>query len=548
MARPSQEAIDTFVGITGATDSVAVRKLEEHNGDLNAAVNAYFNEGDRPIAHAPSYPAHQNDFMNIDDPIDVEPTVPSFPLLASADRDLNPFALLNSRFSERDLDSEGASELSSREPRVSHPKDISVIPIEVKDGNYQPGSSGRGHRSEDASRHSAPAYGPEVCGDVVMVDEDEDLPSAPVDRSSHDSAHMYSERDPGAAVIPSVNVTGYNHDIEEEMIQAAIEASKREVEESTRRQFDVPDGSNSSKVEKKFPTPEEDELEHAVSLSIKTAEEERALRELGLQIGEQSSSSPSKKVEDVGRVTTANVRQGFVTSNTGTTGKTVIEGDDPSDQEEAEDVEEKPLVRQRSRSIASGTVDAQVVNSPASSPQRQENGNHQPNGDAFPSDEWGGISSVEHDEAVMLEAAMFGGIPEGSSYNFAYPHVLQSDSDRNSTFYPRVPRPPSPTLTAQRLLREQQDDEYLAALQADREKELKATQEEAAAREAALEREKRQEEEARRKLFEEEEFERKLAAKQASLPQEPSSDDQNALTLLIRMPDGSRCGRPLFEV
>jgi leucyl aminopeptidase (aminopeptidase T) len=56
-----------------------------------------------------------------------------------------------------------------------------------------------------------------------------------------------------------------------------------------------------------------------------------------------------------------------------------------------------------------------------------------------------------------------------------------------------------------------QDDEYLAALQADREKELKTVQEaelrraeEAAAREAALERQKKEEEEKLKKQREEE--------------------------------------------
>lgn len=60
-------------------------------------------------------------------------------------------------------------------------------------------------------------------------------------------------------------------------------------------------------------------------------------------------------------------------------------------------------------------------------------------------------------------------------------------------------------------IRQIQDDEYLAALQADREKELRAVQEaelrrqeEAAAREAALERQKRDEEEKLRKQLEEE--------------------------------------------
>lgn len=70
-----------------------------------------------------------------------------------------------------------------------------------------------------------------------------------------------------------------------------------------------------------------------------------------------------------------------------------------------------------------------------------------------------GISSEEHDEAVMLEAAMFGGIPEGSGYHFPYaPHqLMQNGLDRDVGPYPRlIPRPPSPSLTAQRLIREQQ--------------------------------------------------------------------------------------------
>lgn len=43
------------------------------------------------------------------------------------------------------------------------------------------------------------------------------------------------------------------------------------------------------------------------------------------------------------------------------------------------------------------------------------------------------------------------------------------------------------------------------------------------------------------------ELERMLAAKQASLPQEPSSDDENAVTLLVRMPNGSRRGRRFLK-
>lgn len=43
------------------------------------------------------------------------------------------------------------------------------------------------------------------------------------------------------------------------------------------------------------------------------------------------------------------------------------------------------------------------------------------------------------------------------------------------------------------------------------------------------------------------ENERQLAAKEASLPQEPTPDDVNAVTLLVRMPDGSRRGRRFLK-
>ncbi|CAE6133753.1 unnamed protein product [Arabidopsis arenosa] len=39
------------------------------------------------------------------------------------------------------------------------------------------------------------------------------------------------------------------------------------------------------------------------------------------------------------------------------------------------------------------------------------------------------------------------------------------------------------------------------------------------------------------------ELERQLGAKEASLPKEPQADEENAITLLIRMPDGTRRGR-----
>ena len=136
-------------------------------------------------------------------------------------------------------------------------------------------------------------------------------------------------------------------------------------------------------------------------------------------------------------------------------------------QDEAEDMEEQPLVRHRSMQTSSGSEqfakEVRIVEtSPPSSPGRQGIGNLPPNnGNTFPFDEWGGMSSEEHDEAIMLEAAMFGGIPE-SGYHFAYaPHPVMRPEGSNPW---RTPRPPSPSLAAQRMIREQQDDEYNASL------------------------------------------------------------------------------------
>lgn len=57
----------------------------------------------------------------------------------------------------------------------------------------------------------------------------------------------------------------------------------------------------------------------------------------------------------------------------------------------------------------------------------------------------------------MLEAALFGRVPEATAYRFGYPSQELNEAGLDRDFYPRpVPRPPSPTLEAQRLLREQQ--------------------------------------------------------------------------------------------
>lgn len=82
--------------------------------------------------------------------------------------------------------------------------------------------------------------------------------------------------------------------------------------------------------------------------------------------------------------------------------------------------------------------------------------------------QWGGLSSEEHDEAVMLEAALFGGLPErgGLGLPFHARRGIHNDmldalggegANLLDPFSRRAfPQPPSPTVVAQRLIREQQ--------------------------------------------------------------------------------------------
>ncbi|XP_044485014.1 plant UBX domain-containing protein 8-like isoform X2 [Mangifera indica] len=460
--------------------------------------------------------------MEIDDPIESGSRAPPFPL-RSMPRTLNPFSPLYPNI--RRTFFEGGSDFMNREPFVTQPREVREIPIEVKDVSD---TSGHAPTVEDVTE-STDAYGPESHGTVIIdeVDEDTRLAMAAPTTLQNDGSH---ERHSSPTSPAFENLPDYTNEIEEEMIRAAIEASKREVEDFS-----------DSRTEHKQTHLEDADLAHAVSLSLKTAEQEKALCQLGGNVEASKAGSSEPAEVELGKAPTSNGR---------------LEAGSSSIQDEAEEVEEQPLVRHRSRHLSSGSMDlpkeARVAeaSSPSSPVQRDISDLPQHNGNVFP-DEWGGISSEEHDEAVMLEAAMFGGIPE-SRYNYPYaPHQFMRP---DGSFTWRTPRPPSPSLEAQRLIREQQDDEYLASLQADREKELKAREEaearrleEEEARKAALEEEKRNEEETRKKMEEEQEYERQLAAKEASLPQEPSTDDENAVTLLVKMPDGSRRGRRFLK-
>ncbi|GJM99308.1 hypothetical protein PR202_ga16398 [Eleusine coracana subsp. coracana] len=447
MARPPQETIDTFVSITGVDEAVAVRKLEEHGGDLNQAINSHFNEGDSTlnIINQNTAPASHDDMMDLDGPLDN--TFQSS--LPETFRD--PFALMDPNFQQQFFDRIGSTD-TFHGPRVSQPREAREIPIEVKNSETQTGPSDQAPVIEDVTGHES-SQRPGVPETIIIDGEDDGLSSA---ASAH-HANISNNMSPPNTTLPSapplVHVNDYDDDIEEEMIRAAIEASKKDAEGLAN-----------------------------------TTEQERDLNPEGVNIEAQSDDA------DMGTADGTGGRQGRASGKAGTSRQPIDEEDL---QEEAEDVEEEPLVRRRSRRFPSENKELAQPMHAGASPSVRPMLNFQPQ------------SNLED---------------------------LQNNGDEF----------PSEFLS--------QDDEYLASLQADQEKELKALQEaevrrqeETAAREATIEKQKQEEEESHKKKLEEEELESNLASKKASLPSEPPPDNEGAVTLVVRMPDGSRQGRRFLK-
>lgn len=180
--------------------------------------------------HETPVPDH-DDFMDVDDPDLVGPYRSPLPLLAAA-RDINPSSFLEN-LGRRVFDS--GTDITNRTPFVSHPREVREIPIEFKDGSHRSGHSGHGPTIDDVSG-TAHEYGPGIGGTVIIDDDDDDIAAAPTvqagqgsgprDNSSGDGSHRHT-------FPPSApRFDDPSNDIEEQMIRAAIEASKREVEEN----------------------------------------------------------------------------------------------------------------------------------------------------------------------------------------------------------------------------------------------------------------------------------------------------------------------------
>ncbi|PNY09392.1 UBX domain-containing protein [Trifolium pratense] len=479
MTTPSPEAVATFMRITGASEFVAVQKLEEYGGNLNEAVNAHFIEGNSHIQEqnlaataTPHYNYSEANNQSNQNRAGSRGILPFF----NAARRFRPSLLLDSNYRRelRDLcNGLGSTTLSSSTPPHGSPQGEGR---EFPTGNdsalvspYRPGLSYAGAvNNGNLSSHGQGYYG------------------------TNDYQNNYPLAQSNSPRIRDL-------DVEDAMIQAAIEASK---EESTERSsWNAPNDFSDDELPQSIFHQEDDDLAHVISLSLQTAEQEEALREL--QVKEE------KKVLG----THALLAKGEKTN----TSRSRLEPGPSS-----------------SRNVASDVAQP-VINNPLN---HNAGGHHQVHGDPFIAEKWGGISSDELNEALLIETALFSEIPNHNSHKSSSLPGLQHHSGKNVD-----PKMQSSSSSASQLLtqllRQQQDADYLASLLVDKQKELNSLKK--------AETNSSKKEESHEKMPKRAELEKKLDTKKIMLPNEPPLGDENAITIVVRMPDGGRCERRFFK-
>ncbi|XP_012482772.2 plant UBX domain-containing protein 9 isoform X1 [Gossypium raimondii] len=446
MTTPTRDAIESFKSITGESESVALRKLEEYGGNLNAAVSAHFLELERSITNPVSSASSQNNFVDTNNQSGLG-TGGIVPLI-SAVRRFRPSLLLDPNYRRNLLNQIGTPNFNHY-TTSPHMGEVTGVPVGFNSRNEHPLNSGV--RPVITDSPGTPSYYGEGTYNNVSRDD-----------------HQHT------------------NDIESEMMQAAIEASKRDFGQTymneRRGSFY---GSSSVGLQQQQ---EDEELARAISLSLKTADEEKAMR------------MPKDHYEQMGTYD----------SNDKTTETT---------------------------NNSSKCVEFKIGNSslrqlPVTHESVHDTQNHLLSKDSLNSNEWVDISQKELDEAIMLETQLFSQISEGSSYHPSHEQGGPGSSINPGLEAVSCPQPSS--LMDQRLLRQQQDEEYLISLLADKEKEMIALKK---AESHSLK------EESLRKKHEGEEVNKVMSAKSTSLPPEPAIDDENAITILVRIPDGTRRGR-----
>lgn len=174
----------------------------------------------------------EDDYMDIDNEPDADIRRP-LSLLSAART--NPFSLLDPTIGRSIFDT--PLDPISQAPFVTHPREVREIPIEVKDGSQSAPQGSHVPTIEDVTG-SVHAHGPDK-QEAVIIDDDDDDEDTPLARPAYQDEHQYkilADTSLDQSATPSAprleNLPDYGNDIEEEMIRAAIEASKKEAEET----------------------------------------------------------------------------------------------------------------------------------------------------------------------------------------------------------------------------------------------------------------------------------------------------------------------------
>ncbi|BAT97874.1 hypothetical protein VIGAN_09145100 [Vigna angularis var. angularis] len=282
---------------------------------------------------------------------------------------------------------------------------------------------------------------------------------------------------------------GPDTETEEAMLQAAIEASKMETRGgSSWERIDVVNNSSNGGLPQTLQQ-EDDDLARAIASSLETAEQEKNSREKEGQLG-------GHFLLDKGKKTNSSRNQ--------------LELGTSSDENVVQDV-------------------AQPVSSHLSIDSA--GGHSQQNEDVFLSNKWGGISAEEINEALLVETALFGEISTHSVPSLPNLQHRPKETQCMSTSMSQL-------LTDSRLLKQQQDADYLASLRADKQKELNSFNN--------TESQSSREEESCKKMLEEKELMKILDKKKLRLSKEPLLSDE-VVTIVVRMPDGGRCERRFLK-
>jgi hypothetical protein len=232
------------MSITGASESLAIQRLEEHGNNLPEAINAHFRDVERSIYDDSSLDT-RSDYNVVEDnnhvrgsetrPVNESRPVPgALPSILSAARAFRPSLLLDPNYRRNILRQLSGSALSGSPSPSSHTGEVTGFPAHSTWGNDHTRPPGLGAVGDGYARHS-PSYGSQV--------------------------HGGTHRDADSPV--------HSNDAEEEMIRAAIEASKKDFQEGRlNTRYSLDNNPSSVLSPREVINREDEDIARAISMSL----------------------------------------------------------------------------------------------------------------------------------------------------------------------------------------------------------------------------------------------------------------------------------------